>query len=222
MSPTPPARATAANALVQHIEQLRALGQQRFAPRLLQAGPWPEALRSKWWGVRVVAIQTLGQWWGASRASEALAALRQLVENDSADFKSWPHLAARAARQAIAAHLQDTDMDWALPWLLQGQGISEVWTLVQAMPAAAVLHTLASPARLRAAHADAAQAQQQLRVLAAVNENTPGCAPAWARLARHYLASPLIGKAAGQWLRWRLERLECPQAAPARKKRRGG
>lgn len=216
----------AASALDQQMAQLRALGQQRFAPHLLQAGPWPDALRSKWWGVRVAAIQTLGQWWGASRAPEALAALRQLAENDSADFKSWPHLAARTARQAMAAHLQDTDMDWALPWLLHGQGLSEVWTLVQAMPATAVLHALASPARLHAAHADAAQAQPQLRVLAAVNENTPGCAPAWARLARHYMASPVVGKAASQWLRWRLERLEClqtpPAAAPARKKRQSG
>ncbi|MDO4705938.1 MAG: zinc-ribbon domain containing protein, partial [Comamonadaceae bacterium] len=67
------AQTQAASALDQQMAQLRALGQQRFAPHLLQAGPWPDALRSKWWGVRVAAIQTLGQWWGASRAGEALA-----------------------------------------------------------------------------------------------------------------------------------------------------
>lgn len=170
-------------------------------------GEWQEALRSKWWGVRVVAVQTLGQWWGASRAPEALAVLKQLAESGGGDWNSWEHRAARTACKAIVTHLKPQDVDWVLDWLLQHVPHADLWPLAGALPAMPVLHALASPARLHVAHTDATQAEKLLHILAATNKNTPGCAPAWEKLARHYIASPVIGMQARQWLEWRLDKL---------------
>lgn len=87
----------------------------------------------------MVAVQTLGQWRGASRPPEALAVLKQLAESGGDNWNSWEHLAARTARTAIAAHLQPADMQWAFDWLLRHQPQADMWSVVAGMPTAQVL-----------------------------------------------------------------------------------
>nr|WP_255784020.1 zinc-ribbon domain containing protein [Lysobacter chinensis] len=70
-----------------------------------------EALESRWWGVRIVAIETLGCW--GDRTS--VARLRDLASGvERPRRSSWAFQAQVAAAKALAACLPDTEAGWML------------------------------------------------------------------------------------------------------------
>lgn len=199
-------------------EEARLLGREAFRPCKLQQGAWVEAMNSKWWGVRVAAIQSLGCWWGSSRAPEALHALQSLAAGGGSSYNSWQYLAARTALKAMAVQLRAGDAKWILDWLLHEKAVDDVYVsvLVWYLPVSEVLAVLVTPRWLTRAHCDAEQAARVLYIFAAVNETSPDCdVGLWMRLARHYLASPLIGGLACDYLHYRLERLSALQDSAA-------
>lgn len=83
------------------------------------AAAWDEieqALSSKWWGVRVTAIATLGRWGDA----RSVARLKEIIETGlvSDRWGDWAHEALKAATKALAECLPDAETPWALDvWL---------------------------------------------------------------------------------------------------------
>lgn len=95
-----------ANRLAQEIEALRALGSKPSDAAALEQVT--HALQSKWWGLRVVAIQVLGRWGGTEEIAQlrALAALRHMEERR---HWSWERVASDAAAVALKSLGIDVD-----------------------------------------------------------------------------------------------------------------
>lgn len=171
------------------------------------------ALQSKWRPVRVVAIQTVGQWWGQTHSADLLAWLRQWIDARHASGErfygqSWPAEAARTACKTIARHLRAEDMPWLGEWLLGPDAPhpeSWAWVLLRSIPAATLLHALDTPAHRQALHEDAALAPRLLQMLICCEKMPPATAATWAQLARHATASPLIAPHTKEHLQWRLQ-----------------
>lgn len=109
-----------ANLLRELCAQARALGE-----RTPDAAAWREmeaALASKWWGVRTVAIGSLGRWGDG----QAIARLKALI-GDGEGSKRWGTWAAEgreAALEALGANLPASELDWALEYCLASRGCS--------------------------------------------------------------------------------------------------
>lgn len=97
-------------------ERLRQLAQS--APNDQAMQEIESALNSKWWGMRELAIATLGAWAG----DDNIARLKSIV-NPSLGYQygSWPSVASCAAIKALVPHLQTKDADWALDVYLSKQ-----------------------------------------------------------------------------------------------------
>lgn len=91
--------APGANRLAQEVEALRALGDG--APNASAVEQVEEALQSKWWGHRVVAIQVLGRWGGPEQVAQLRAMVAARPQGGPRYF-SWEHVAARNAQTALA------------------------------------------------------------------------------------------------------------------------
>lgn len=86
-----------ANRLALETEALRALG--AAPPDAVARERVAAALRSKWWSLRVVAIQVLGRWGGA----DEVAHLKALVAaRPAGGRRGWERDAAHAAARALA------------------------------------------------------------------------------------------------------------------------
>lgn len=204
-------QSNAQNPLVQLQNSLRALANE--GPSEQGWAAVNTALQSKWRSPRVVAIQTVAQWWGQTRSADLLAWLRQWIDARHGDGddrfygKSWPAEAARTACKALAPHIRAEDMCWLGPWLLAPNGPvpdSWVWVLLRRIPAATLLQTLDTPAHRQAMHQDAALAPRLLHMLMCCEAMPPAAATIWAQLARHALASPVLGSTYQEHLQWRL------------------
>ena len=182
-------------------EQLRALGAHKPTPAANAAVQ--AALKSKWEGMQVIAIDVLGAWWGLTGDDAELEQLKAIATAPPpAGQHPYRGDAARyAARRAIARHLREADMGWALPWFLT-HAHHRLHMLVPLMPQQALIDALSAPPWRAAWHDDAAQAESLLDLLVYTDARTPG----WIALAEHAIASPLIGKRARTWLGWRIER----------------
>lgn len=107
-----------ANLLRELCAQARALGD-----RTPDAAAWREmeaALASKWWGVRTVAIGSLGRWGDGA----AIARLKGLI-GEGEGSKRWGTWAAEgreAALEALGANLPSSEVDWALEYCLASRG----------------------------------------------------------------------------------------------------
>ncbi|MCL2713886.1 MAG: zinc-ribbon domain-containing protein [Alphaproteobacteria bacterium] len=88
-----------ANLLREQCARLRSLAERPPSPAAL--AEIKDALNSKWWGVRIAAIQTLGRWGGA----EEVARLEAIVATGRAARKCWGRdwevLAGRVADKAL-------------------------------------------------------------------------------------------------------------------------
>ncbi|KAB8189697.1 hypothetical protein FKV24_009060 [Lysobacter maris] len=105
----------AGNALRERCRQLRALGAR--APDAAARRAIDEALESKWWGVRVVALETLGLWADATSVER----LKAMVSPAQAPPRgSWLFQARSAAAKALALKLPEAESDWALETGLSG------------------------------------------------------------------------------------------------------
>lgn len=103
-----------ANLLRELCAQARALGE-----RTPDAAAWREmdaALANKWWGVRTMAIGSLGRWGDG----EAIARLKTLVAEGetSKRWGGWASEARRAAVEALSACLPASEVDWAREYCL--------------------------------------------------------------------------------------------------------
>lgn len=216
------------NPIEQQQAALRALAGQRP-----DAAAWEaiqQAIGSKRWSTRVVAIQTVGQWWGHTHSPETLVWLRRWLDEAPAVIygDDWPSVAARAAGKAIVSHIRGSDMPWLMQWLLdmEAQAItpeSWIWRLIAAMPDEVLLEVLTRPKYHSALHEDLALAPRLALMLVHCNENALSNPAAWAELAQHVLASPLNRERKlvnPDWLKWRLERLESLQAASPGKRKK--
>lgn len=117
-----------ANLLRELCAQARALGER--AP---DAAAWREmeaALASKWWGVRTVAIGSLGRWGDGA----AIARLKALIAEGegSKRWGGWAGEGRRAAIEALGACLPPSDMDWALEFCLSHRDWG-LWPLQRAL-----------------------------------------------------------------------------------------
>ena len=167
-----------------------------------------DALASKWTGLRVLAVAVLGAWWGRNRDAGDWQRLKAWVAQGATEpANSWPGLASASAAKALATHMGASDVAWALPELLLDSPLKlpTVRHVVDAMPREALLRELQAPKWMNAAHQDVERAPRMLDVLERLSALET--ATDWVALARHYIASPLIGRKAFQRLSWRVERL---------------
>jgi len=84
-----------ADRLGEQAARLRALGAS--APTASARAEVEQALQSKWWGLRVLAIQALGRW----RSAADTARLQALMRARTASWFDWTRVAADAAAQAL-------------------------------------------------------------------------------------------------------------------------
>lgn len=111
-----------ANLLAERGARLRALG-----ARAPDADAWAEveaALADKWWGVRTVAIATLGAW-GDARAVTRLKALLAGLP-DEGGWNTWTQQARRAIFSALGHCLPGSEAAWALQMYLERD---DTWAL---------------------------------------------------------------------------------------------
>ncbi|SDY73655.1 Probable zinc-ribbon domain-containing protein [Variovorax sp. YR634] len=87
-----------ANLLREQTDRLRALGATK--PNAQAEAEIEAALQSKWWSLRVVAIQTLGRWGGAENLARLHAFMAARPEGGRRYF-GWERVAADAARSAL-------------------------------------------------------------------------------------------------------------------------
>ncbi|MCB4362785.1 zinc-ribbon domain-containing protein [Hydrogenophaga taeniospiralis] len=87
-----------ANRLAQEVEALRALGAK--PPDAAALEQVANALQSKWWGHRVVAIQVLGRWGGAEEIAQ-LRTLAALRHTEGCHYRSWERVASDEAAVAL-------------------------------------------------------------------------------------------------------------------------
>jgi hypothetical protein len=87
-----------ANLLREQGERLRALGAMK--PNAQSSAEVDAALQSKWWSLRVVAIQTMARWGGEANL-EKLDALVAARHEAGRGYFCWERVAADAARSAL-------------------------------------------------------------------------------------------------------------------------
>lgn len=87
-----------ANLLREQTERLRALAAAK--PNAKTLAEIDAALQSKWWSLRVVAIQTMGRW-GGEACTEKLKALVTDCQGGGHRGFGWAYVAADAARSAL-------------------------------------------------------------------------------------------------------------------------
>jgi hypothetical protein len=87
-----------ANLLRERSERLRALGAMK--PNAQSSAEVDAALQSKWWSLRVVAIQTMARWGGEANL-EKLDALVAARHEAGRGYFCWERVAADAARSAL-------------------------------------------------------------------------------------------------------------------------
>ncbi|KQX24433.1 zinc-ribbon domain containing protein [Variovorax sp. Root434] len=90
--------APGANLLREQTDRLRALGAVK--PNARAVAEVDAALESKWWSLRVVAIQTMGRWGGAENL-ERLNAFMAARSEGGRRYFSWERVAADAAKSAL-------------------------------------------------------------------------------------------------------------------------
>ena len=90
--------APGANLLREQTHRLRALGAVK--PNARAVAEVDAALESKWWSLRVVAIQTMGRWGGAENLERLNAFMAARPEGGRRYF-SWARVAADAAKSAL-------------------------------------------------------------------------------------------------------------------------
>ena len=88
-----------ANRLSLETEALRALG--AVPPDAAALAQVAAALQSKWWSLRVVAIQVLGRWGGADQVAQ-LHAFVAARSTGGRRYFGWERVAADAAQRALA------------------------------------------------------------------------------------------------------------------------
>lgn len=91
--------APGANLLLEQTDRLRALGEAK--PNARAKAEVEAALQSKWWSLRVVAIQTMGCWGGEANLARLHAFMAARPEGGRRYF-GWDRVAADAARSALA------------------------------------------------------------------------------------------------------------------------
>jgi hypothetical protein len=136
------------------------------------AAAWREiegALVNKWWGVRTIAIATLGRW-GGPQAVERLKTWAALPMPKR--WGGWEYEARRASLKALSGCLPASDVDWALERVLESGWAQELHRALAAQPSTFWEAAIAAewrrddPARLerlcwllRDVHVDTAQRQ---------------------------------------------------------------
>lgn len=90
--------APGANLLLEQTDRLRALGEEK--PSAQAKSEVEAALQSKWWSLRVVAIQTMGRWGGEANLARLHAFMAARSEGGRRYF-GWERVAADAARSAL-------------------------------------------------------------------------------------------------------------------------
>jgi len=90
--------APGANLLREQTHRLRALGAVK--PNARAVAEVDAALESKWWSLRVVAIQAMGRWGGAENLERLNAFMAARPEGGRRYF-SWARVAADAAKSAL-------------------------------------------------------------------------------------------------------------------------
>lgn len=105
-----------ANATGEACDRVRALGS--VVPDAVARDEIESALTHKWWGVRIVAIGTLGRWGD----DQAVRRLKACVEAGAASthWGDWPHQAMQAALSALGGCLPASELPWALEIVLSG------------------------------------------------------------------------------------------------------
>lgn len=124
------ARPEGANLVRELCTQVRAL-----AARPSNAAAWrtiDEALTSKWWGVRTVAIRVLGVW----RDETAIERLKALAAAgaDARRWGGWAYEGRRAALAAYGERMVEADAPWALDVVLSSSDAWELWRPLAAQP----------------------------------------------------------------------------------------
>jgi len=90
--------APGADLLLEKTCRLRALGAAK--PSVQARAEIEAALQSKWWGLRVVAIQAMGRWGGEENLARLHAFMASRSEGGRRYF-GWERVAADAARSAL-------------------------------------------------------------------------------------------------------------------------
>lgn len=121
-----------ANLLGERVAHLRALGARR--PDAAARAEVEAALADKRWGLRIVAIATLGAW----GEHEDIARLKALLDAhpESGQWGDCSHQARRAAFKALAVCLPDADAAWALSEYLDADQAWPLHEMLQRQPAA--------------------------------------------------------------------------------------
>ena len=112
--------------------RIRALGER--APDSAARAEIDAALASKWWGVRIVAVATLGRWGDA----QAVARLKATVdEGETAKrWGGWLYEGSRAAYNALGECLPAVDTAWALEHSLRSDSAWALHPRIAVQPAA--------------------------------------------------------------------------------------
>ena len=121
-----------AHLLGERVARLRALGARR--PDAAARAEVEAALADKWWGVRTVAIATLGAWGEDADILRLKALLAEHAEGGH--WGSWGYEACRAVFKALAAyaHAPSADADIAAEWLLENcLGGDDAWPLQEGL-----------------------------------------------------------------------------------------
>lgn len=110
--------------------RIRALGEQ--APDAAARAEIDDALASKWWGVRIVAIATLGRWGDA----QDVARLKAIVDEGvtAKRWGGWLYDGSRAAHRALAECLPSSETQWALEHSLSTDDAFELYPRIAAQP----------------------------------------------------------------------------------------
>jgi Probable zinc-ribbon domain len=121
------------------VRRLRLLGGQAENAHARQEVE--EALNSKWWGVREVAVSVLGLWGGA----ENKQTLRNWIEAGQESKRyDWEYRLGNAASRAIAFAVTSADAAWLIPLYLRDQrGYSDWLRPVLALPMDALAEPIA-------------------------------------------------------------------------------
>ncbi len=124
------ARGPGSDLLRLQCDRLRALGESR--PNTTAWHEIDAALASKWWGVRGVAIATLGRWGDA----QSVARLKAIVEDSESAHRwgSWAFEGRRSALQALGECLPESELAWALECSLSRDGAWPLYPRIVSRP----------------------------------------------------------------------------------------
>lgn len=121
-----------AHLLGERVAHLRALGARR--PDAAARAEVEDALVDKRWGLRTVAIATLGAWGEDADIARLKALLAAHAEGGH--WGDWSHQARRAAFKALAVCLPDADAAWALSEYLDDNEAWPLHEMLQRQPSA--------------------------------------------------------------------------------------